>query len=113
LGWVRCNRAVIPQLVRAFKEIEQEGLAHLIDPHGYGGCYRPEFLRRADPQAGLSHHAWGIAININLANNRLGSIPRQDPRLVAILDRWGFTWGGRWLVPFGGHFEVVRIQAPT
>jgi D-alanyl-D-alanine carboxypeptidase len=110
LGWVRCNRAVIPQLVGAFREIEQEGLAHLIDRAGYGGCYRPELLRPTDPQAGVSHHTWGIAININLSNNRLGSTPHQDPRLVAILERWGFTWGGGWLVPFGAQFEVIRLR---
>jgi hypothetical protein len=24
---------------------------------------------------------------------------------VEIFDRWGFTWGGSWLVPDGMHFE--------
>ena len=30
------------------------------------------------------------------------------PRLVSAFERWGFTWGGRWLVPDGMHFEIIR-----
>ncbi len=111
LGWVRCNRAIVPQLVGAFREIEREGLGHLIDRRGYGGCYRPAVTHPNDPQAGISHHTWGIAIDLNLPANRLGQTPHQDPRLVEIMERWGFGWGGRWLVPFGAQFEVVRLGA--
>ena len=28
---------------------------------------------------------------------------------MKILEDWGFTWGGRWLVPDGMHFEFVRF----
>jgi hypothetical protein len=101
----------MPQLVGALRELERQGLGHLIDPHGYGGCFRPSFSHPHDPQAGVSHHAWGIAIDLNLPGNRLGAPPHQDPRLVAIFERWGFTWGGRWLIPFGAQFEVVRPSA--
>jgi hypothetical protein len=27
------------------------------------------------------------------------------------MERWGFTWGGRWLVPDPAHFEWVRAPA--
>jgi D-alanyl-D-alanine carboxypeptidase len=26
-----------------------------------------------------------------------------------VFERWGFTWGGRWLVPDGMHFEFLRF----
>jgi hypothetical protein len=107
LGVVRCNRAIVPQLTAALREIEQEGLGHLIDRRSYGGCFRPALLRPGDPQAGISHHAWGIAIDLNLAGNRLGARPHQDRRVVEVFRRWGFTWGGTWLIPFGAQFEVV------
>jgi hypothetical protein len=33
----------------------------------------------------------------------------MDPRVVEIFERWGFEWGGRWLVPDPMHFEFVRF----
>jgi hypothetical protein len=107
LGVVRCNRAIVPQLTAALREIEQDGLGHLIERRSYGGCFRPALLRPGDAQAGISHHAWGIAIDLNLAGNRLGDRPHQDRRVVETFRRWGFTWGGTWLIPFGAQFEVV------
>jgi D-alanyl-D-alanine carboxypeptidase len=31
---------------------------------------------------------------------------------VAIFERWGFTWGGRWLVLDGMHFELLSQRPP-
>ena len=53
-------------------------------------------------------HVRGIAADINLAGNPPGVDSGQDPRLVAVMQRWGFTWGGAWLVPDPAHFEWVR-----
>lgn len=109
LGRVRCHRALFPLLRGALAEVEAAGLASLVDPAEYGGCYVPRFLN-FDPRAGLSHHAWGVAIDLNALSNAYGRTPRQDPRLVAVFERWGFTWGGRWLLPDGMHFEFLRFQ---
>lgn len=108
LGRVRCHRALFPLLRGALGELEAAGLASLVHPREYGGCYVPRFLN-FDPQAGLSHHAWGVAIDLNALSNAYGRTPRQDRRLVAIFERWGFTWGGRWLLPDGMHFEFLRF----
>ncbi|HXF57263.1 MAG TPA: M15 family metallopeptidase [Actinomycetota bacterium] len=110
LGRVRCHRALFPLLRGALGEVEAAGLASLVDPRQYGGCYVPRFLN-FDPEAGLSHHAWGVAIDLNALSNVYGRTPRQDPRIVAIFERWGFTWGGRWLLPDGMHFEFIRFPA--
>jgi hypothetical protein len=110
LGAVRCNRGILPQLRGALREVESEGLGHTVDPAEFGGCYSPRFLLR-DPHAGLSHHAWGIAVDINVAANPFGRAPTQDHRLVAIFERWGFTWGGRFLIPDGMHFEFARFAS--
>jgi hypothetical protein len=104
LGQVQCNGALIPQLRGALAEIEQEGLAHKIDRGDYAGCYSARFVNR-NPEAGISHHAWGVALDINVSRNPFGGTPHQDRRIVEIFDRWGFTWGGSWLVPDGMHFE--------
>ena len=53
----------------------------------------------------------GIAFDINVASNAPGTRPDQDPRLVEIMEEHGFTWGGRWLIPDGMHFEYRREPA--
>jgi hypothetical protein len=108
LGHVTCNRGIVPQLRGALQEIERDGLAHLIDPGAYRGCFVPRFLNE-DPTSSISHHTWGAAVDVNATTNRFGQTPHQDPRVVAIFERWGFTWGGRWLIPDGMHFEFVRF----
>jgi hypothetical protein len=110
LGTVRCHRRIIPLLRGALQELANRGLAGLVDPGQYGGCYSPRFANR-NPTAGLSHHAWGVAVDINVAQNLLGAEPRMDRRVVEVFERWGFTWGGRWLVPDGMHFEFMRFPA--
>jgi len=104
---VSCHRALLPQLRGALREIKQRGLGYAINPAQYGGCYSPRFINR-EPGGRLSHHTWGIGIDINVADNAFGTKPDQDRRIVEILESWGFTWGGRWLVPDGMHFEWSR-----
>ena len=108
LGEIVCHKALFPQLRQALSEVRRRSLSFLIDTSQYGGCYGPRFIGRV---AGgrLSHHAWGIAIDINAADNAFGTRSDLDQRLVEIMERSGFTWGGRWLVPDGMHFEWVRF----
>ena len=108
LGDITCHRALFPQLKEALREVRRSSLSFVIDTSQYGGCFGPRFIGRV---AGgrLSHHAWGIAIDINAADNAFGTRSDLDPRLVQIMERYGFTWGGRWLVPDGMHFEWVRF----
>ncbi|MEP6477439.1 MAG: M15 family metallopeptidase [Actinomycetota bacterium] len=108
LGRVTCNRALMPQLRGAMQELDERGLASLI--HTYNGCYVPRFINRI-PTASISHHTWGVAFDCNAATNPFGSPTHQDARLVEILRRWGFTWGGDFIVPDGNHFEYRRPSA--
>ncbi len=105
LGRVTCNRVTIPPLRAALEQVVHEGLSRLVDPGQYAGCYVPRYIGRTADRP-LSHHAWGTALDINVASNRMGAAPHQDPRLVAIFEQHGFTWGGRWIVPDGMHFEL-------
>jgi hypothetical protein len=106
IGEVTCHRAVIPQLRSALHEIKNKGLGDLVD--GYAGCFGPRFISR-DPNGRLSHHAWGIAVDLNAASNQFGAEPNMSPRMVAIMESHGFTWGGRWLLPDGMHFEWAEF----
>lgn len=108
IGEITCHRLLIPQLSAALTEISEEGLADLIRPDDYGGCYVPRFIDR-DPSLPLSMHAFGLAADFNVSTNLLGSQGDQDPRVVAIFEKWGFEWGGRWDRPDPMHFELARI----
>lgn len=112
LGRVRCHRSLIAQLRGALRELAAEGLGHTVNPGDYGGCWSPRFIGR-DPGGQLSHHAWGIAIDLNASANAFGTKSDQDDRLVETMERWGFTWGGRWLVPDAMHFEWARFPDPV
>jgi hypothetical protein len=63
-----------------------------------------------------SMHAWGAAIDINPAfsdywlwHRAAGVIPvyenRIPARVVAIFERYGFIWGGRW-----AHFDTMHFE---
>ena len=110
LGRVSCNKRLIPQLRGAMEAVVADGLASTI--HSFAGCFSSRFVL-ASPSATISHHAWGIAFDVNADTNRFGTPPAQDPRLVELLAHWGFTWGGNWIVPDGMHFEYLHPPVGT
>lgn len=107
LGSVSCHRDMIPALRRALGELERRGLVPLVDPSDYAGCYAAKDIPTT---GGISRHAWGLAIDFNAAANPYGSPSRQDQRLVEVMERNGFAWGGRWPTPDAMHFEYVGKQ---
>lgn len=110
LGAVRCNKAMLPQLRAALKDIVKLGLASKIHPDEYGGCYVPRYIGR-DPSQGLSFHTWGTAIDLNVPGNQRGTVGTIDRRVVQIFERWGFRWGGTWRYTDPMHFEMAQLVA--
>jgi hypothetical protein len=108
LGKVTCHEAVMPQLTGAMRELRRRGIGSLVET--FDGCFAPRFIAR-DPAGLISHHSWGVAVDLNIAGNYTGARPHQSPRLVAVMERWGFQWGGRFIVPDGNHFEYRRDPA--
>jgi hypothetical protein len=108
IGEVTCHRIMMPRLFQALAEIEREGLAELLRPEDYGGCYVPRFIDR-DPKNPLSMHAFGLAVDLNVSTNVLGTKGDMDPRIIEIFNKWGFTWGGIWDRPDPMHFELARL----
>jgi D-alanyl-D-alanine carboxypeptidase len=103
LGPITCHRAVLPAIEGALRELEQRGLAALVDPAGYQGCWVPNEI----PGGGISRHSWGVAIDVNFVANPTGLASFADPRLVEVMERWGFVSGARFLAVDPGHFEYV------
>jgi hypothetical protein len=108
LGQVTCHRVMLPQLRAALQAVVDAGLASAIDPADFGGCYSPRFIER-DPRRGLSLHTWGIAVDLNVSGNQVGTPGTMDPRVVRIFESWGFAWGGRWSRPDPMHFELAAL----
>ena len=108
VGEVTCHRLLLPQLNGALEELEAAGLATLVDPSQYGGCYVPRFIDR-DPSKPLSMHAFGLAVDLNVSTNQLGTAGYMDARVVETFERWGFRWGGRWARSDPMHFELERL----
>jgi hypothetical protein len=102
LGEVTCNEALFPALIGALSDVRTAGLGDEI--HVYSGCYAARTVARSDT-APPSQHAYGAAIDINAPENPYGGTPTMDPRVVRIFERWGFLWGGDFLIPDGMHFE--------
>lgn len=109
IGEMTCNKAIFPQLEAALEEIQGAGLADKIDPSQYAGCYYPRFIANTTT---LSNHAFGTAFDINTAGNQRGTVGEIDRGVVAIFERWGFTWGGRWSWTDPMHFEMSRVVEP-
>ncbi len=107
LGKVECHRSLFEQLQLALGTLDQRGLAAAVKPSEYAGCFNARFIG-SDPGGRLSSHAWGAALDTASASNPFGAPPSMDPRVVRVLERAGFNWGGRWLVPDGMHFEWAR-----
>lgn len=111
LGQVTCHKVMLPQLRAALQEVVDSGLADLIDPGDFGGCYNPRFIAQ-DPSKGLSLHTWGIAVDLNVHGNLRGTQGEMDPRIVDIFKRWGFAWGGDWSYTDPMHFELAALVRP-
>ncbi|HUP16999.1 MAG TPA: M15 family metallopeptidase [Acidimicrobiia bacterium] len=107
LGQVTCHVGMLDSLRGAMAEVERSNLGFLVET--FDGCYNPRFIGGT---RSLSRHAWGVAVDLNYAANPTGQVTVQDPRLVSIMERWGFTWGGNWLVPDAAHFEWVSPPNP-
>lgn len=108
LGRIRCHRNLVAALRGAMLELQRRELAGVIVSTVGGGCWNP---RLTEEHGDLSRHAWGAAVDLNVAKNPTGVGSVQDPRLVEVMEECGFAWGGHWLEPDPAHFEFLRPPA--
>lgn len=104
LGRIQCHRSFVPQVRAALGELSDEGAASLVDPQKFAGCFASRHINW-DPKHFLSHHSWGVALDLNAADNRFGTQGSQDAGLIEAMESNGLGWGGRWLIPDPMHFE--------
>jgi hypothetical protein len=109
LGEVTCHRNLFPALTGALRELVDRGLDRLI--RVYSGCFAARTVGGSS-SAPPSQHAYGAAIDIDAPQNAMGdTTPAMDPRVVEVFERWGFKWGGEFVITDGMHFEY--LTSPT
>jgi hypothetical protein len=101
---VRAHFLLADELVAALMECLEAGVPrHRLK---YGGCYTWRAIRG---RTVLSTHTWGIAVDLEPAENPLG-MPyirgkMLDKRVVDIFRDRGWHWGGDFTRPDCQHFQ--------
>lgn len=109
LGRITCHEAMMPAVREALQALRDDGLEHLVQTRTYGGCWHPRVIGSSRT---LSHHAWGVSIDLNvIAGDPFGA--ELDPRLVEAFTDRGFIWGGEFLRPDPVHFDFVGEDLTT
>ena len=104
IGRVTCNTVMLPQLRAALNDVVAQGLSKYV--YQTAGCFNARFIAGSTR---LSNHAFGMAIDINSAENGRGGRGQMNPSVVRIFEKWGFAWGGTWKYTDPMHFELTRI----
>lgn len=86
-----CHKKLGRVFKAVFDEIVEKKLTATIA--SFGGCFNYRLMRRSHK---LSTHSWGIAIDLNVKTNQMGTRGDMDPRIVEIFKWHGFIWGGDW-----------------
>lgn len=104
---IACNLDIHRPLQMAFDMIVTKGLTHEL--HTFDGAFNIRMVRGST--ALTSTHSYGLAIDINAAENPLGAPPTMSQDLVACFTYVGFDWGGRFHRMDGMHFSY-GFEAP-
>ncbi len=110
-GKVRLHRLAVAPFLSFFAAVESAGLTDRL--LSFGGAFAARFIRGS--RTTLSHHAYGTAIDLNVAQNLLGAVPalKGQPgsvrELVPLANAAGLYWGGHFSGrPDGMHFELSQ-----
>ena len=110
LGWanarvtrVACHVLMVPIFTAVFHEIHAAGLWSELET--FDGIYNCRAIKGSQNR---STHSWGISVDLNAAKNPMGLIGEMDPRIIAIFNKHGFHWGGRFSRRDDMHFEFVK-----
>ena len=103
--WV--NKYIAPVVKKTFEDIAAAGLAAEVKT--FDGCFKVRAVRgyeKANPPR-YSTHTFGMAIDINAAENGLGAVPKLSKELVACFKENGWVWGGDFKRLDGMHFQYI------
>ncbi len=103
LGRFACHRDFTALLEDIMVDLESAGLESVIDRSAFFGCWNPRWI---SDRRGLSRHAWGAAVDINLGNATDGGNGSPvNAALLRLTEAAGMTSGHLWVQADPGHFE--------
>lgn len=112
--WINSATGKPTTHIYAHKELEgplQRALLNLVargllsELKTFDGCF---MLRDVRGEPGHpSWHSYGLAIDVNAAENQLGCEPSLSPEFVACFNDEGFVWGGTFHRLDGMHFQLA------
>lgn len=96
-----CNRDMYPALLAALYDLKAKNLQGELKT--FDGLFNIRMVRGTQDKP--SAHAYGLAIDINAAENPLGGPVALSPQFVKCFTDAGFTWGGNFDRVDGQHFS--------
>ena len=101
---IYCHQLMAPRLELALRALMAKKLTKEL--HTWDGCY---MVRNMRGLKSWSLHAWGAAVDVNAAENRLGQKPVLSAAFVSCFTTAGLDWGGPWSRPDGMHFQLRSL----
>lgn len=101
---IYCNKALKGPLETALRNLIARGVA--CELKTWDGCF---IVRNARGLQSYSMHSWGLAVDVNASENRLGHKPILSAKFVKCWTDAGLVWGGTWTRPDGMHFELAKL----
>ena len=101
---VYCNNQLKQPLLTALDNVVKRGL--FAEIKSWNGCFN---IRKKKAGSTPSLHSWGLAIDINAADNGFNKPPTMSRELVQCFKDAGFDWGGDWRTPDGMHFQLSKL----
>ena len=97
-----CHLLMEDIFTQVFHRIHSEGFWK--DLKSFGGCYANRPIKDSSKR---STHAWGIAVDLNPDDNRVGTEGTLSKDVVRIFEDEGFVWGGRFTRRDPMHFQYA------
>jgi hypothetical protein len=111
---IYCNKDLVEPLKKAFQELIRTGYVNELKT--WDGCFN---IRKKRGLSSMSLHSWGIAIDVNQADNQLGKTYAQlksegktpfSEEFLQCFRNAGFDCGGDWKNrPDRMHFQLSKL----
>lgn len=99
---IYCNVDMLAALTNAFQNLIDRGLEGQLKT--FDGCFNIRNVRGSNR---MSTHSYGLAIDLNAAENGLGEKPALTREFVSCFVDAGFAWGGDFERMDGMHFSYA------
>ena len=100
------NHDMMQHFENALIDVCNNGFADQIKE--WGGCFMVRMQRGSNVP---SIHSWGVAFDINVSTNQMGTVGDMSPELVKCFTDNGFDWGGNFkgsrIDPM--HYQIAEI----